>query len=104
MKVILSRKGFDSKNGGYASPILPDGRMISLPIPGDGQTSYSDLQLDNQTTYYALMQRLGMKKGFKEDTKCHLDPDIRKDVKCRKSGWKACFGQCDKAQTHLKNQ
>ena len=33
MKVILSRKGFDSCYGGHPSPILPDGRMISLPIP-----------------------------------------------------------------------
>ena len=33
MKVILSRKGFDSSFGGYPSPILPDGTLISLPIP-----------------------------------------------------------------------
>jgi len=33
MKIILSRKGFDSKNGGIASPILPDGALLSLPIP-----------------------------------------------------------------------
>ena len=34
MKVILSRKGFDSSYGGCASPILPDGTMLSMPIPG----------------------------------------------------------------------
>ncbi|MGC9779576.1 MAG: hypothetical protein HZR80_10075 [Candidatus Heimdallarchaeota archaeon] len=33
MKVILSRKGFDSSYGGHPSPILPDGTLISLPIP-----------------------------------------------------------------------
>ncbi|MHA1435339.1 MAG: hypothetical protein ACTSO7_15970 [Candidatus Heimdallarchaeota archaeon] len=33
MKVILSRKGFDSANGGYPSPILPDGTLLSIPIP-----------------------------------------------------------------------
>lgn len=33
MKLILSRKGFDTHNGGGPSPILPDGRMLSLPIP-----------------------------------------------------------------------
>jgi len=114
MKVILSRKGFDSANGGCPSPILPNGRMVSLPIPVCSQTCYSGLQLDSKTacdlcldsktTYYDLMQMLGMKKWSKEDTKCHLDPDIREDVKSRKPGWKACFGQCDKAQTHLHNQ
>ena len=35
MKVILSRKGFDSSNGGCPSPILPDGTLLSLPIPTD---------------------------------------------------------------------
>ena len=31
MKIILSRKGFDSANGGGPSPIFPDGRLLSLP-------------------------------------------------------------------------
>ena len=35
MKLIFSRKGFDSSAGGIPSPILPDGRMISLPIPAN---------------------------------------------------------------------
>ena len=33
MKIILSRKGFDSDFGGYPSLIMPEGRTISLPIP-----------------------------------------------------------------------
>lgn len=33
MKVILSRKGMDSEAGGIPSPILPDGTLLSLPIP-----------------------------------------------------------------------
>ena len=33
MKVILSRKGMDSESGVMASPILPDGTLLSLPIP-----------------------------------------------------------------------
>jgi hypothetical protein len=35
MKVILSSKGFDSASGGKPGPILPDGTLISLPIPRD---------------------------------------------------------------------
>lgn len=35
MRIILSRKGFDSEYGGCASPILPDGKMISMPIPSE---------------------------------------------------------------------
>ncbi len=49
MKVILSRKGFDSQYGGKPSPILPDGRLISLPIPSqDDKLRYSDLSLDGK--------------------------------------------------------
>ena len=36
MKLILSRKGFDSTAGGVASPIFPGGEMYSLPIQADG--------------------------------------------------------------------
>ena len=32
MKIIISRKGFDNANGKCASPILPDGDMVSMPI------------------------------------------------------------------------
>jgi len=44
MKVILSRKGFDSGTGGYPSPILPDGTLLSLPIPdATSDIKYSDI-------------------------------------------------------------
>ncbi|HSR53217.1 MAG TPA: hypothetical protein VLV83_20525, partial [Acidobacteriota bacterium] len=32
-KLSLSKKGFDTENGGGPSPILRDGRMVPLPIP-----------------------------------------------------------------------
>ncbi|MEZ4682601.1 MAG: hypothetical protein R2932_51180 [Caldilineaceae bacterium] len=45
MKIILSRKGFDSSSGGVASPILPDGTLLSLPIPdATGPITYADLE------------------------------------------------------------
>ena len=59
MKIILSRKGFDAEAGGFASPILPDGRMISLPIPEESsEVKYSELSVDGQTNYYSLMESL----------------------------------------------
>jgi hypothetical protein len=33
MRIILSRKGFDSEFGKVSSPILPDNTLLSLPIP-----------------------------------------------------------------------
>ena len=110
MKVILSRKGFDSAFGGYPSPILPSGEMVSLPIPLNDAIRYSDLKI-GRSTYYDLMTDLkpriksnGKWLHLNEETRCHLDPDIHKDSIDRESGWKPCFGQIDSAQIHLENQ
>ena len=104
MKVILSRKGFDASYGGYPSPIFPDGGLISLPILlNDDGMKYSDLKWENDKTYYDLMKDLNI-KTINENSKCHLDPDIYKNVRKREIGWKAAFGQIGAAQSHLKNQ
>ncbi|MCK9424361.1 MAG: hypothetical protein M0Q38_17390 [Bacteroidales bacterium] len=112
MKVIFSRKGFDSQFGGFPSPILPDGRLVSLPIPNQkDDVSYSDLLLSDRENYYDLM--MSLKGKFKyhktwfdlnKNSKCHLDPDLFHDVVPRKKGWKPIFGQIDAAQTHLENE
>ncbi|WP_088501318.1 hypothetical protein [Burkholderia ubonensis] len=52
MKVVFSRKGFDSQYGGMPSPILPDGRLLPLPIPSSHDSAtladldFSDAALD----------------------------------------------------------
>ncbi|MHA1380164.1 MAG: hypothetical protein ACTSRG_17460 [Candidatus Helarchaeota archaeon] len=46
MKIILSRKGFDSSFGGYPSPIFPNGSLLSLPIPGHNYVSGYDYNND----------------------------------------------------------
>ena len=43
MKIILSRKGFDSQNGKAPSPIMPNGDLISMPIPTEDKDRYQDL-------------------------------------------------------------
>ncbi|MBN1860406.1 MAG: hypothetical protein JW840_02975 [Candidatus Thermoplasmatota archaeon] len=113
MKVILSRKGFDSTHGGYPSPILHNRKMISLPIP-DYQIcyySYSDLQLDEERTYFDLMHELkptislnGKKKHLTINTRCHPDPDIYPWLPVRPEGWKPALGQFKQSQSHLHNQ
>lgn len=112
MKVILSRKGFDSENGGYPSPILPNNKLISLPIPSQMDTiKYSDLKLDSQQTYFDLMKQLrenirygGRWHELNQNTTCHLDPDLMKGIYPRDLGWKQIFGQCDSAGGQLINQ
>lgn len=111
MKIILSRKGFDSQFGGYPSPILPDGRMVSLPIPSPNDTACFGSIFCASQSYYELMKDLMPWVRFKgkgiplsPDTMCHLDPDLCKSTVNRMSGWKPLFGQTDAAETHLENQ
>ncbi len=91
MRIIFSRKGFDSAAGGGASPIV-DGRPISLPIPAGAASStrYGDLGLGDLVSA-ASRGKLGA------DDLCHHDPMFREDGTC----W---FGQCGAAQTHLERQ
>lgn len=100
MKIILSRKGFDSSNGGCASPIMPDGTLLSMPIPSNDTDSYSDLQW-NGSTYSEILSQLRPNKTY---SNCHIDPDIRTNnhVKPLKN-WAPAFGQIGAAQGLLAN-
>ena len=89
MKIVFSRKGFDSTSGGAPSPIIK-GVPISLPIPRGKYPSVS--------TYGAL--GLGDRvfeanSKWAADTPCHEDPMFWED--------KCAFGQTGAAQSHLAN-
>lgn len=100
MKVILSRKGFDSTNGGCPSPILPDGTLLSLPIPSADRDTYDDLSYQG-VSYADLLRQL---RPGKEFSHCHVDPDLRPGLRCAPvPGWKPAFGQIDAAQGLLTN-
>lgn len=111
MKIILSRKGFDSEAGGYPSPLFIDEKYhVSLPIPEDidGNSidtgiTYSDIYLKEGNTYADVMDSLGI-KGF-EKRYVHLDPDVNASTKKnRDAAWRGIFGQCSTSQSHLANQ
>ena len=103
MKIILSRKGFDSKYGKQPSPIMPDGTLLSLPIPDDnGNNTFSSLYW-NGMSFYEIIHSLKPKSDINEDECCHLDPDLRENVRSRLQGWKPAFGQAGSALTHLQN-
>lgn len=74
MKVILSRKGFDSSCGGQASPILPDGTLLSLPIPSNDVHKYSELSW-GCLSYLDIIKQLKHKTTLNERSHCHLNPD-----------------------------
>ena len=107
MQVILSRKGFDSANGGVASPQFDDGSAMSLPIPGrHGPTRYRDLRSTTpacSTGVDELIEDLtgGRVKGRHV---CHLDPDLCRASAAATEEWTPAFGQVGAAQSHLDNE
>lgn len=90
MRIIFSRKGFDSSSGGAPSPIV-DGVPVSLPIPAGAAsaTSYNSIGLGE------LVEQVTRGRITGRDP-CHHDPMF--------DGSECLFGQCGAAQTHLVNQ
>lgn len=106
MKIILSRKGFDSANGGMPSPIFPDGKMISLPIPTSSEsrsaTKISDLRIDGYDIAKVISDLSNNRLTHEQYV--HLDPDINYEMLAnRPTDWSGAFGQVSAAQSHLTN-
>ena len=89
MRIIFSRKGFDSSSGGRPSPIR-GGRPVSLPIPAsrNSRTTYGDLGLGE-------LVHAVTKGKYGPNALCHADPFFA-DGQC-------AFGQTGSAQGHLAN-
>jgi hypothetical protein len=100
MKLILSRKGFDSANGGCASPILDGDLLCSLPIPdANAVTTYAEISF-NGASVGPIVRSLTRGRIAGRD-RAHLDPDLRRDAIPRARGWRPIFGQAGAAQSHL---
>ncbi len=98
MRIIFSRKGFDSNAGGWPSPII-EGHPLSFPIPSDDPSEFTYGDLRNRTG--ELLENLTNKKM---NDHCHLDPDIDDSALPRASDWRGAFGQASGAQGHLSKQ
>ncbi|CAN5736166.1 hypothetical protein BH10CHL1_BH10CHL1_14130 [soil metagenome] len=103
MKIILSRKGFDSSIGKVPSPILPGGQLRSLSIPESDHDcaapSYAQIKT-GQASLGQLVNELSKGK-IPPSTAVHLDPDLDAESKPRRAGWKPLFGQASAAEGHL---
>ena len=99
MKIILSRKGFDSANGGIVSPIMEDGTLLSFPIPSNDKDTFDDLMYCNHS-YTKILADL----KYKGKPTCHIDPDLSMDRrKTAIDGWRPIFGQVNSSALYLKN-
>ena len=102
MKIVLSRKGFDSSSGGCPSPILPDGRFAAMPIPDEfSLIRYKDINLAGLNAGKLVADLTNGRLGG--DNGAHLDPDLEKSSIKREPGWRPIFGQRGAAQGHLRN-
>jgi len=109
VKLILSRKGFDSSSGGVPSPIFPDGRMLSLPIPEQDEWAEASYRITYEQLRWPgepigdLVEQL-TRRSVSREHRAHIDPDIFAGSLTRGTGWRPIFGQSDAAQAHLENQ
>lgn len=103
MKIIFSRKGFDTGSGGSPSPIFSDGKILSLPIP-DKQSliAYRDIIWNNYNVG-EIVESMTQGK-IKSNYRAHLDPDINSESILRHKNWQPIFGQVGSSQGHLRNQ
>jgi len=100
MKLIFSRKAFDSAAGGCASPIMPDGRLVPLPIPYRGAAiHYEDITIGGHNLGRLVSDLT--RGGHQPHSGAHLDPDLDPGAYRRADGWRPLFGQADAAQVVL---
>ncbi|WP_136255421.1 hypothetical protein [Onishia niordana] len=103
MKLILSRKGFDTAAGGVPSPIFPDGRLLSLPIP-DARSTIAYHHIDHEGASLGPLVAELTRGRITAGQGAHLDPDLLAQSLPRRPGWRPLFGQMGQAQGHLRNQ
>ncbi|RQQ53885.1 Nmad3 family putative nucleotide modification protein [Burkholderia stagnalis] len=103
MKVVLSRKGFDSQFGGMPSPILPDGRLVSLPIPSErDDATLADLDFADATLDRLISDVSAGKHG--PQRRVHFDPDLGGRRGANLANWRPALGQTGAAQSHLRRR
>jgi hypothetical protein len=101
VKIILSRKGFDSATGKVPNPIFPSGELWSLPIPTHDEHfhSYEQITRGGQSLGPLVHSLTG--GTIAPHNYAHLDPDLCYESVPRLEGWRPIFGQAGAAETHL---
>jgi len=100
MRIVFSRKGFDSGTGGVPSPILND-QLVWLPIPSRSEPiAYEDLTFKHHSLG-KIVEDLTHRR-IRRNRSVHLDPDLRHNACRRRRGWRPLFGQAGAEETHLR--
>lgn len=103
MRLILSRKAFDSGAGKVPNPILDNGSLIPMPIPDRlSSIRYQDVNVAGYNLGKVASDLT--KNRTRADHFAHLDPDLLQAAYPRESGWRPLFGQVDNAQSVLERE
>ncbi len=112
MKIIFSRKGFDSTAGGFPSLIFPNGTLFSIPIPSSKDKHlYQDLKFHyegesiqsilNDLTGKSICSKKRKQCDYSDDKQfCHYDPMPFAELEFEG----IALGQVKGAEGHLRNQ
>jgi hypothetical protein len=104
VKLVLSRKGFDARNGGIPSPILPDGTLLPLPIPHrDETTTLAKIPLPLGPVRVCELLRDLSAGRLDGELRVHADPQLLPPADAL-PGWRPCLGQAGAAAGHLRRQ
>jgi len=111
MKIIFSRKGFDSTAGGFPSLIFPDNTLFSIPTPSNpNHYDYSRLAFKYEEEPIQDILNQVTKKRVRSNGKrydcdyaqaaqgCHHDPLYMKEPN------RLVLGQTEQSESHLRNQ
>lgn len=113
MKIIFSRKGYDSSAGGFPSLIFPDGTLFSIPIPTThDDDSFGDINFSYESDSIQKILndltggRVCHNKQWKDidygssKQKCHIDPAFISE-----NGFTGiALGQVGSSEGHLRKQ
>lgn len=103
MKVVFSRKGFDSQYGAIPNAVLPDGTLVSFPIEdAKSIVTAEDVRRGGESVGEMVEQLTGgrMPRAYR----AHLDPDLDTEGYPRRPGWRPVLGQTGSSLGHLAKQ
>jgi hypothetical protein len=103
MKIVFSRKGFDSQYGGIPNAVLPDGTLVSFPIEDKKSIITAEGVRRGGHTVGEMVEQLTGGR-ISRTYRAHLDPDLDAASYPRRPGWRPVLGQTGSSLAHLRNQ
>lgn len=103
MKIVLSRKGFDTQYGKVPNAILPNGTLIAFPIRDGESIVRADAIRRGGESVGEMVEQLTHGR-IRRNYRAHLDPDLDASSYPREPGWRPVLGQKGSPLGHLVKQ